>query len=86
MNMEKDKAPVYFNEYELDLLQRLSLKEELTFINETNVTITDSFYYKYKMEFTEKEMSMIMFAANKNEEFKCLKPKLQTVGESNFGW
>ena len=83
----REKASIYFNHYELDVLFRMAQQEDLKeVLNQKPISVDDGYYYKWLMTFTEEELQKILYCIDKHIEVKHLQPRFQSSGNNVFGW
>ncbi|MFW5795155.1 MAG: hypothetical protein ACOCV1_06690 [Bacillota bacterium] len=71
------KAKFYYNQFELDKIQRLALRENIIEILGKDVYEINADTYKYVVEYNKKELELLLYYIDqpRNAEYKCLYDK-----------
>lgn len=83
-------ATIYFDEYELDILQRLRLRTgDADFLKDIKKTM---FPFSYKIDFSEQQLEHTLYLLDntkiicKQSVYDRVRDKLQRAGENRFNW
>jgi hypothetical protein len=68
------KAKFYYNEFDLDMVKRLALRENIQEIIGADVVEVNNTYHKYEVEYTKEQLELLLYYIDqpRNIEFKCL--------------
>lgn len=84
--MNDHRATIYLNQWELDILQRLALKYNISEVIGMDVEHEPNSHRQYMTKWDGDTLSKMLYFLDKHEEYKCLKVRMNEAAINKFKW